>query len=493
MARRTDYDVVVVGGGNAGLCAGLAAAEAGVRVCVLEKAPREWAGGNSYFTAGAFRVAYDSPGAVAQLTDDDAGVRDAEIPPYPTHAFRDDMRRITEGRCDETLTGILVEEAFSTALWMKRLGVRWSLLTDRQSFVVSGRHHFWGGLVVGSENGGQGLIESQLTIAERMGVEVRFGSPVIGLLFDDGAVRGVMFGSNGRRTPMTARAVVMACGGFEASPRYRAAYLGRPWDTVKVRGTPYNTGEGLHLALAAGAQAYGHWSGCHAIAWDAAAAEHGDRNLTNRLSRQSYPFALVVNRDGRRFIDEGADFRNYTYAKYGAEIARQPGAIAFQIFDAKTLPLIHERDYSTATTSRTEASTISALANGVGIPAHTLSQTIDEFNRAVVDGTFDPSRKDGKATRGIAPPKSNWALTLDEPPFVAYAVTGAITFTFGGIRIDELAAVLDLQMRPLSGLFAAGEMVGGLFYHNYPGGSGLSAGSVFGRRAGLAAAAQSKS
>jgi tricarballylate dehydrogenase len=257
---------------------------------------------------------------------------------------------------------------------------------------------------------------------------------------------------------------------------------------AKVRGTPYNTGEVLHMALDAGAQPYGNWSGCHAIAWDAAAPPTGDRELTNLFSKQSYPLGIVVNKDARRFVDEGADFRNYTYAKYGAEILRQPGALAYQLFDAKTEPLLRQDEYTAPGVSRYEASTIRELGQKLGVDADELERTVEEFNAAVQPGKFDPAIKDGKGTHGIRPPKSNWAQPLDSPPFFGFAVTCGITFTFGGLRVDTNARVLDRTDRPIGGLYAAGELVGGLFYHNYPGGSGLMAGAVFGRRAGTTAA-----
>jgi tricarballylate dehydrogenase len=265
-------------------------------------------------------------------------------------------------------------------------------------------------------------------------------------------------------------------------------YLGPNWDIAKVRGTPYNTGDGLQMALALGAQAYGHWSGCHATAWDAAAAPTGDRVLTNLLTKQSYPLGIVVNSESRRFVDEGADFRNYTYAKYGAEILRQPNAIAYQLFDAKTEPLLRQDEYTAPGVSRFEASTIRALAAKLSLNVDALERTVAEFNAAIQPGSSNPAIKDGKHTEGLSLPKSNWALPLDMPPFYGFAVTCGITFTFGGLHIDTTGRVLDALGHAIAGLYAAGELVGGLFYHNYPGGSGLMAGAVLGRRAGAGAA-----
>jgi tricarballylate dehydrogenase len=485
------YDVIVVGAGNAAFSAALAAREQVERVLVLEKAPQAWVGGNSYFTAGAFRMTFESLEELRPILEDltDEQAAHIELPPYTRQDFLADLQRVTQGRCDPELSAILVNESAQTVRWLHSKGIRWTLLTARQAFRVDGVLRFWGGLVVGTVGGGQGLIAQHLTAALARGITVRYACAVTGLLRDgDGAVTGVVCKGPHGREEIAARAVVLACGGFEADPRLRAMYLGPNWDIAKVRGTPYNTGEGVHMALDAGAQPYGHWSGCHATAWDAAAPPTGDRELTNLLTKQSYPLGIVVNTEARRFVDEGADFRNYTYAKYGAEILRQPNAIAYQLFDAKTEPLLRQDEYTAPGVSRFEAPTICALAEKLSLSPEALERTVAEFNASIQPGAFNPAIKDGKRTQGIHPAKSNWALPLDTPPFYGFAVTCGITFTFGGVRIDAAGRVLDRSGHPIDGLHAAGEVVGGLFYHNYPGGSGLMAGAVLGRRAGTSAA-----
>jgi tricarballylate dehydrogenase len=486
------YDVVVVGAGNAAFSAAHAAAERERSVLMLEKAPREWAGGNSYFTAGAIRTTYGGLDDLRPVLDDlsDEQATKTELSPYTSEDFMADMERVTHGRCDRELTRLMVDEAADTVRWLHEKGLRFRLMYDRQSYEVNGKRRFWGGLVLGTIGGGKGLIQQHTDAAEKTGIELRYDFPVVGLLQDDdGAVTGVACKGPSGREEIKAEAVVLASGGFESDPRMRAAYLGPQWDVAKVRGTPYNTGEVLHAALEVGAQPYGNWSGCHSIAWDAGAPPTGDRELTNLFSKQSYPLGIVVNGDVRRFIDEGADFRNYTYAKYGAEILRQPGALAYQIFDAKTEPLLRQDEYNAPGVSRYEASTLRELGEHLGLNLDELRRTVEEFNASVMPGKFDPSIKDGKRTEGIEPPKSNWAQPIDTPPFLGFAVTCGITFTFGGLRVDTDARTLDGAGQPINGLCAAGELVGGLFYHNYPGGSGLMAGSVFGRRAGYAAAA----
>ena len=255
-----------------------------------------------------------------------------------------------------------------------------------------------------------------------------------------------------------------------------------------MRGTRFNTGDAIQAALDAGAQPFGNWSGAHAVAWDLNAPPFGNRAITDLYQKHSYPYGLIVNIDGQRFVDEGADIRNYTYAKYGREILAQPQRVAFQLFDQRTEPLLRD-EYRIRQVTKAEADTIPELADQLGIDAETLSETVKKFNAACVDGDFNPSTLDGVSTQGIDPPKSNWALPLDSPPYLGFAVTCGVTFTFGGLKIDAASGqVIDTEERPITGLYAAGELVGGLFYNNYAGGSGLMAGAVFGRIAGRSAA-----
>ena len=421
--------------------------------------------------------------------DDELAAR-TDLDPYTEADFLADMRRVTLGRGDEAMARVLVGDSGAAVRWLRDKGVRFRLMYERQANEIDGRQRFWGGLAVGTVDGGEGLMAQHRAAAERDGIELRHGAAVEDLLRDDdGAFTGVTVrDAGGARDRLHARAVVLAAGGFESNPQMRAAHLGPNWDVAKVRGTPHNTGEVLRAALAHGAQAYGHWSGCHAIQWDAGAPPTGDRELTNRYSRQSYPVAIVVNADGERFIDEGADFRNYTYAKYGAEVLRQPQGIGAQVFDARTVQMLRTIDYEAPGATRVDADTLAELAEGLGIDPARFERTVAEFNAAIGEGDFDPTIKDGKRTEGIDPPKSNWALPVEQPPFTAFPITCGITFTFGGVRVDADAQVLDTGGRPMPGLYAAGELVGGLFFHNYPGGSGLTAGAVYGRRAGYAAA-----
>jgi tricarballylate dehydrogenase len=475
-------DVVVVGGGNAGFSAAHAAAERGRRVLLLERGEPGQAGGNSYYTAGAVRIAHGGLSDLAPLLDPDNRHATTVLPPYPAAAFAADMAAVTEGRNDPALTEVLIAESRDALAWLHDTGLRYRLMYERQSYPdAQGRHVFWGGLAVGSTGGGKGLIEQHTAAAAKAGVEVRYGVRVRELVRDGGAVVGVAGDGGG----VGAESVVLAAGGFEADPGLRQRYLGEGWQRAKVRGTPLNTGDLLTAALAAGAAPYGDWSSCHSVAWDAwHPANEGNRELTNQLTRSGYPLGIVVNARGERFLDEGADFRNYTYAKYGARILAQPGGVAFQLFDATTRPQLRSEEYDMPGASVVEAATLDELAAGIGVDPAALARTVGEFNAGIDRGVpLDLAVKDGRAAR-VEPPKSNWAIPLETAPFFAFPVTCGITFTFGGLRADTDGRVLDTDGAPIPGLFVCGEMLGGLFSGNYPGGTGLTSGAVFGRRAG---------
>jgi tricarballylate dehydrogenase len=242
------------------------------------------------------------------------------------------------------------------------------------------------------------------------------------------------------------------------------------------------------MALEIGAMPYGNWSGCHAVGWDRNAPDFGDLAVGDNFQKHSYPFGIMVNARGKRFVDEGADFRNYTYAKYGRAVLEQPGQFAWQVFDRKVTHLLRD-EYRIKRVTKVAADTIEDLARKLeDVDAAGFLDDVRSYNAAVQTGIpFNPNVKDGRCTRGLSLEKSNWANTIDTPPFEAYAVTCGITFTFGGLRIDENGAVMNTDGHPIRGLYAAGELVGGLFYFNYPGGTGLMSGSVFGRIAGTAA------
>ena len=476
--------VVVVGGGNAALCAAISARENGADVYLFERAPYELRGGNSRFTAGAIRTTYEGAEQIRalmpDLTEEEVGKTD--FGSYRREDFYDDLGRITQYRIDPDLAELLVEQSYATLQWLRQHGVRFLPLYGRQSFEVDGKRRFWGGLTVEAWGGGAGLIDSLSSIAERLGVRLHYSSRVASIKrYGNGYEVSV---SNQDR--LAADAVVLACGGFESSPELRARYLGQNWDLARVRGTKFNTGDGIRMAQELGAATTGHWSGCHAVAWDLNAPQFGDLAVGDGFQKHSYPFGIVVNARGERFLDEGADFRNYTYAKYGAEILRQPNQLAWQVFDQKVTHLLRD-EYRIREITRVTANSLKELGEAMnGVDASGFEHAVATYNQAVDENTpFNPTIKDGRRTRGLAINKSNWANKIDAPPFEAYGVTCGITFTFGGLQVNNRAAVVNEEGDEISGLYAAGELVGGLFYHNYPGGSGLMAGAVFGRTAGL--------
>jgi tricarballylate dehydrogenase len=485
------HDVIVVGGGNAALCAALSAHEAGARVLILERAPEAERGGNSVYTDGLMRFAYDGVDDIRAISPDltEAEVESADFGAYTESDFFDTMGRITQYRTDPDLCEILVKGSKETLLWMKSQGVRFMPDFGRQAYKVDGKFKFWGGATIAVSGGGPGLMQSLYRAAEKRGIEVMYDAWARHLLYGEDGVTGVAAKIQGRTRELRAGAVVLACGGFEANPEWRTKYLGPGWDLAKVRGTKYNTGDGLAMALDIGAQPFGHWSGCHAVSWERNATEFGDLHLTPQFQRNAYQYGIMVNVEGNRFVDEGADFRNYTYAKYGQQVLRQPGQVAWQICDGQTRHLLRD-EYRSRYTTKITAETIEELAEKLDeIDKKQFLKTVKEFNASIkADRPFNPNIKDERRADGLSVPKSNWAVAIEKSPIEAYSVTCGITFTFGGIRVTNDCQVIDTNHSPIKGLFAAGEMIGGIFYFNYPGASGLTSGAVFGRRSGNRAA-----
>ena len=488
----SEYDVLVVGKGNAALCAALAARDEGARVGMLEAASEDESGGNSRFAGGVMRFAYGSVDDLKRVTDiTDKEIADSDFGTNTREEFLDDLYRLTSYRTDADLSELLVNRSLDTMAWLRAKGVRFVLNYGRQSGLVDGKRKFFGRMPIEVSGGGAGLVQYLDAAAKNNGIDVHYDTRAVSLVYDGARVQGVRVKRRGKADEVHAHAVVLACGGFEANPEWRTRYLGPGWELAKVRGTRFNVGDGLRMALDIGAAPYGNWSGCHATGWDRYAPEFGDVNVGDQFQKHSYIFGLLINAEGKRFVDEGWDFHSFTYAKYGGEVLKQPGQFAWQVFDAKVKSLLRS-EYRIKFVTQVSANTLEELApqlEGVNAPA--FLKTVREFNAAVRrDVPFDHTVKDGKGTTGIEPPKSNWAQPLDTPPFEAYATTCGITFTFGGLRIDqESGQVLDVNFHPIPGLYCAGEMVGGLFYFNYPSGTGLVSGAVFGRMAGTSAGA----
>lgn len=489
-------DVVVVGMGNAAQSAAAAAHDAGAKVLVLEKAPQHKKGGNTWFSHGAqFRHVHNGIPDVKPLLPyvPDSEWQNIDLPPYTKDDFYADLMRVTRGRAVPELTELLVNESYPTMRWMRDLGIQWEILYS-QSVPREGRFLWPKGIsFIHAKDGGAGLVEMWYRILQGKGVEVLFGTGAVRLLTDEkGRVYGLVVQDTEGFSEIHCKGVVLGCGGFQANPAMRAQYLGPGWDLAKVRGAKYDTGDGIQMALEIGAQPFGHWSSVHASPIDADAGDYEGGfldpvNRRYRTHRYGWTLGIMVNTEGHRFVDEGEDFSGYTYAKFGGEIQKQPGSIAYQIFDEKVKEPLARELYDGATP--VVANSIAELAEKLDISPDTLMRTVEEFNNAVMeDRPFNEAIRDGKGTTGIHPPKSNWAQKIDTPPFVAYAATCGLTFTYGGLRINPRCQVLNRLDQPIRGLYACGEVTAGFFFYNYPSGSGLMRGAVTGRTAGRNAA-----
>lgn len=494
-----EFDVIVVGAGNAALAAAVSAKENGAeRVVVLEKAPREMRGGNTHWSGGVLRFAYDDPLEIEPLVPNAASEYEnfyEGISPYTKADYHGDLMRVTNGRTDPVLSRILVDQSKATVFWMNDIGRVKMEPAITLSAVRKDNVMIWArGLVIRAEHEGVGLSRSWFSTAEKMGIDIRYGSAVTGLELDDaGALCGVKVRDDEGFHTYSAPSVILGCGGFEANVQMRTQHIGPLIGQAKVRGTPHNQGDGLRMALAIGAMPWGQWAGCHATPISADWGDFAPRELTDRSNRLSYLYGVMLNKHGKRFLDEGEDAALFTYAKFGRAILAEPGAKAYQIFNSQVVHLLEPR-YSTSKpiTSDTLEGLIAQL--DIDDKAQAL-KTLAEFNKAAHDAAagFDPTKKDGVSSQGLNPEKTNWAIKINKPPYYAYSATGGITFTFGGLKITEKTEVVGTDWRPLPGLYACGEMVGGLFYDNYPAGTGLVSGATFGRIAGRNAAHHARS
>jgi tricarballylate dehydrogenase len=452
------YDVVVVGGGNAGLSAALTAREAGARVIVLEGAPRDFRGGNSRHTRN-LRCAHAQP---------DQFLTDA----YPEDEFFADLLRVS-GSTDEPLARLVINRSAGCPAWMRRFGVRFQS-SLRGTLHLGRTNAFFLG-------GGKALMNSYYAAAGRAGIDVRYDADVVGLDITGGTVRAVAVRAGDRTETIRANAVVLAAGGFESNIEWLRDAWGPAADNFIVRGTPYNRGTVLRLMLDAGARAIGDPRACHAIAVDARAPRF-DGGIVTRLD--SIPFGIVVNNDGERFYDEGEDAWPKRYATWGSLIAAQPDQIAFSIVDAKAIGRFMPSVFPPVV-----ADSIRELAAALGLPAQKMESTVATFNRAVRPGTFNPDTLDDCRTEGLLPPKSHWAQRLDTPPFWAYPLRPGITFTYLGVKVDEHARVQMASGDAAANVYAAGEiMAGNVLRKGYVAGIGMTIGTVFGRIAGEEAA-----
>lgn len=492
--------MIVVGGGNAALCAAISAHDHGAGVLILEAAPREARGGNSRFAGTVFRASHTGFEQVRGLLCPEA-MADADLCdmlPYTERDYSNDLSKVSDGRNDKAISEIMVTQGWETLEWMKAKGVKWELIVRKYLNLDGLRENHDkinlepGGPVM-VRGGGVGLMDSLWAAVEQLipggRMTVWYDSPAHDLLVTGDTVHGVQVRSHTTFIDVFGK-VILASGGFSSNPAMRRQYLGEGWDLVLVRGTKYNMGTMLNRAIAAGARPVGHWGACHASPQDANGPLTGDIDISPHMPRYAYPYGITVNIKGDRFFDEGEDNFGKTYAKTGKKIGDQPDAKAFQIFDQSTLHLLPKR-YQTA--HPIESDSIEELALKMGVDPLGLKQTISAFNAACPQdsSTFEPTKLDGLCTKPsdtLRFPKSNWALKIRQKPFVAYPVACGITFTYGGIATDVTARVLNNEGRDMPGLWATGEIAGGVFYHNYPGGAGLTKGAVFGRIAGREAA-----
>ncbi len=457
------FDVVVVGGGNAALCAAITAARSGARAIVLEGAPAFYRGGNTRHTRN-LRLAHD--GTAPTMTG-----------PYAQDEFLDDLYRVTGGQTDKALAELTIERSSELLSWMDEQSVRF-------------QPPLGGTLSLGKTNafflgGGRAMLNSLYRMAETLGVTVLYDAPVTALTIEQGFFMSATVRHEGRLKSVRGRALVAAAGGFEANIEWLKEYWGAAADNFLIRGTPYNRGDVLRMLLDAGIAPVGDPTQCHAVAIDARAPKF-DGGIATRLD--SVVFGIMVNREAKRFYDEGEDTWPKRYAIWGRLVAQQPGQIAYSIIDAKSI-----RMFMPSIFPAIEAASIGELATKLELDPAALVDTVDQFNAAVRPGTFDHTVLDDCRTEGLVIPKSHWARKIDTPPFYGYPLRPGITFTYLGLRVNEQARMLLKDGAAAGNMFAAGEiMAGNVLGKGYLAGIGMTIGAVFGRIAGEGAAAHAR-
>lgn len=461
-----ECDIVVVGCGIAGLSAAIAAAEADREVVVLEKAPERLRGGQTQYTE-SFRI------PTADISLD----LDFHVPDYTPTDFYQDIMRVTDGHADPDLASTVTQEAAPAFEWLtarlEPFDFEWQTEPLRTMYQAGRVWHE-----------GEQLVDKLVRAAEDAGVEIRYNAEARQLLQGQtNRVTGVLALVDGEKARFLGSSVVIAGGGYESSPEKRTRYYGGPYEEMKVRGVRYNTGETIDMALDIGAKSAGQWSGAHMTVIDAGSPDvEGGQTLVS-----GYQYGIILNHDGERIVDEGEDSRAHTYAKFGRRVFEERYHEAFVVLDET----MDEYVLHTGPTNPVTASSIDELVARLDIENQERAvETFHEYNEAC-DPTqpFTPEVLDGNRATGIEPEKSNWAIPLDEGALVGYPITGGITFSFGGLGQTTDAEVLDTRHEPIPGLYAAGNATGGLFFNNYPGGTGLTNALVFGKIAGENAAA----
>ncbi len=448
-------DVLVIGGGNAGLCAAITAREGGASVLLVEHAPRDFRGGNSRHTRN-LRAMHAAPTAV--LTE-----------AYPEEEYWEDLRRVTGGKTDEALAHMTIRASSEVTPWMMARGVRFQP-SLKGTLNLSRTNAFFLG-------GGKALLNAYYRTAERLGIEVLYDTEVQSLALQGDTIGEAVLASKGFPLTVRAKAVVASAGGFQANIDWLKQYWGEAAENFLIRGTPYAKGRVLKNLLDQGVAPVGDPTQCHAVAIDARAPKF-DGGIVTRLD--CIPFGIVVDRSGQRFHDEGQDLWPKRYAIWGRLVAQQPGQIAYCILDAKA-----ERLFMPSVFPALRGNTLGELAGQLGLEPAALEATVRGFNAAVRPGTFNGDALDGCATDGLTPPKTHWARAIDTPPFLGYPLRPGITFTYLGVKVNDRAQVLRESGGPVKNLWAAGEiMAGNILGQGYLAGFGMTIGTVFGRIAG---------
>jgi tricarballylate dehydrogenase len=456
--------VLVIGGGNAALCAAITARETGADVLLLEHAPQAMRGGNSRHTRN-LRAMHEAP--APPLADR-----------YGENEYWDDLKRVTDGETDERLARLTIRQSAQLMPWMHTRGARFQPSLAGTLGLARTNGFFLGG--------GKALLNAYYRTAERLGVQILYDAEVQSLDLDGGSIRSAAVVSRGFPETVRAKAVVAASGGFQANIEWLKQYWGEAVDNFIIRGTPYASGRVLRNLLDQGAMPVGDPTQCHAVAVDARAPKF-DGGIVTRLD--CIPFGIVVDRNARRFYDEGEDVWPKRYAIWGRLVAQLPGQIAYCIIDAKAEALFMPSVFPPI-----RADSVAGLAAQLGLDAAALEATLRAYNDAVRAGRFDPDALDDCRTEGLVPPKSHWARRIDTPPFLAYPLRPGITFTYLGVRVDEQARVQMSDGRACANLFAAGEiMAGNILGKGYLAGIGMTIGTVFGRIAGAEAARHASS
>jgi tricarballylate dehydrogenase len=456
-------DVLVIGGGNAALCAAIAARREGASVLVVEAAPKFYRGGNTRHTRN-MRCAHD------QATDTLTG-------PYPEAEFWDDLLRVTGGETDEQLARFMIRESKEMLDWIARQGVRFQPSLGGTLSLGRTNSFFLGG--------GRAMLNTLYRTAEALGVETVYEAPVVDLDMPEGRFRSATIERGGERITVEAKTLVAASGGFEANIEWLKEYWGDVADNFLIRGTPYNRGSVLRLLLDKGVDEIGDPRQCHAVAIDARAPKF-DGGIITRLD--CVVFGIVVNNRAQRFYDEGEDLWPKRYAIWGRLVAAQPEQVAYIIFDATVLTLFMPSLYPPI-----QADSLHELAGACGLDPAALAETVSRYNESVQPGSFDHTILDDCRTQGLEPPKSHWARRIETGPFYAYPVRPGITFTYLGARVNRDARMLMKSGEPAANMFAAGEiMAGNVLGRGYAAGIGMTIGSVFGRIAGREAAANAR-